>query len=131
MVTSQKIFAMQVFTAEQVIGARYTPVELRDAGFSAQELKDANLSCSGFHESGCSAKELLSLELFSVTEMRLEGGYSATELRLADISAKQLDGRSPTGHTNVPGLASPSRWCRSDIIHDPFSRSRSGGAGGS
>ena len=72
------------FTAEQVIAARYTPVELRDAGFSAQELKDANLSCSGFHESGCSAKELLSLELFSVAEMRLEGGYSATELRLAD-----------------------------------------------
>lgn len=68
--------------------AGYTAGELRAAGFSAKELKDAGFSAAELKAAGYSASDLKNAG-FSAAELRA-AGFSAADLKAAGFSAKEL-----------------------------------------
>ena len=76
------------FSAAELKAAGFTAAELRDAGFSAAELRAAGFSAAELRAAGFSAEELRAAG-FSAEELRA-AGFSAEELLAAGFSPEEL-----------------------------------------
>jgi len=99
-VSARAIREISNCTAAQMLAAGFTPKELRDAGYSLQDLLAAGLSPQALKDAGFSAADLrragLSAEAlkaagFNADQLK-KAGFSATALKNAGFGAKDLFG---------------------------------------
>jgi intracellular multiplication protein IcmE len=76
------------YTAKELRNAGFTAAELKNAGFSAKDLKDAGFSAKELKDAGFSAKDLKDAG-FSAKDLK-DAGFSAKELKDAGFNAKEL-----------------------------------------
>jgi intracellular multiplication protein IcmE len=76
------------FTAAELKRAGFSAGELRSSGFSARELRAAGFSADALKQAGFDAKSLLDAG-FTPTQL-MHAGFSAKQLRAAGVSAAQL-----------------------------------------